>query len=412
VDRYDPLPDAPSPEFGVRALRPGVPASFGYLGVLALPLAALGLAYGRRRVRVPLFVMLVLATTVLALAGHSLLFSLLLALPSPLRSMNHYGDLLYRGGGFLLLLFAAGLGLEAAERRRLALRRLPLLFVAASVATSLVWLRAGAPPQSLVGFGVALMAGYVVVLAWAQAGLRASRARAFVWGLLGLALIDVSTLALWHVRLVMFEAPEAGGAAASESPEQDLDSKTQRPVLMRDVKQLRSLPLHQLPAVAAFCRAHAHAELPTQADLARAVEGPKGARSLALPAQLAADPALRPFFDAPADAPCAARLEVLSDYNSQRVSVTAAQPSLVFFRDADSRHWHATIGGAPASIHRAFGAFKAVAVPAGRSELRLRFAPPRVGMALIAAYSALGLLAANVLRRRPELEPTAQPEQQ
>ena len=118
-----------------------------------------------------------------------------------------------------------------------------------------------------------------------------------------------------------------------------------------------------------------------------------------------------PFLDAPAAEGCATRLEVRSDYNSTRLRVTAAQPALVFVRDAYSRHWHATIDGSRAIIHPALGAFKAIPVPAGRSELQLRFSPPWVGMSLIAAYAAIVLLAASLLRRRrPDAKRSTAPE--
>jgi hypothetical protein len=403
-DRYDPSPDAPAPEFGVRALEPGAPGAFDYLGVLALPLAAVGLAMGRRSLRVPLFVMLVIATTVLALAGHSLLFSLLLAVPTPLRSMNHYGDLLYRGGGFLLLVFAAGLGVEVAERTRRARRRLPALLALSGVVTFATWICVGAPPQSVLGFGVAMLAANAVLLLW----LRKARAPAFAWGLLGLALIDVSTLAFWHVRTVMFEARE-GQAVAAESPAEDLAGKTQKPVLMRNLELLKDVEAHRLPAVGTFCRAHAYADSPTQADVSRAVDGRKEVRSIALPAQLAAEPALQPFLAAPADAGCAARVQVQSDYNEKRLRVSAAQPSLVFFRDTASRHWRATVDGEPAALYPAFGAFQAVVVPAGDVQVRLWFSPPGVGLALGVAYATLAALAVALPWRRADGSRPTQP---
>jgi len=395
-DRYDQAEGSPLSEFRAAGLQPGRHGSFGYLGVLAIPLAGLGLVYGRRRLRLPLFIMLVVAMTVLALPGVSPPFSALLVFPSPLRSMNHYGDLLYRGGGFLLILFAAGLGLEAAIRRRDVLRRLPPLLAATSLLSLAVWLHFGRPIQSLVGFTAAVTVSLFVLLLWAGRLPRRSRSGLLAAGVLGLTAIDVSTAAFWHIRLVMMRPNQQDASG-------DIYAQIQSVVLMRDVKRMgeANLPLERVPPVSGFCSAYSYQGLPTRRDFALAFDVAEARRSLPLPALLRSDDSLRSFFDAPAGG-CRIRFESSGNYNSKRVAVTAEQPSLVLFGDAYSKQWRATIDGKPAPVLRALGAFKAVAVPAGSSVVELRFDPPLVGLALAAAYgilAGLGILALRLPER-------------
>jgi hypothetical protein len=398
-DSYEQAEDGPPSEFGVRGLARGRHGGFNYLGLLAVPLAALGLVYGRRRVRLALFILFVLATTVLILSAYSPWFSMLLVPPTPLRSMNHYSDLLYRGGGFLLVLFASGLGLEAAERRPRVLERLPILFGVSSVVSLSLWLHLGRPAQTLVGLAVALMAGFAVVLLWAARlpGRRSSRLLAS--GVLGLTLIDVSTAAFWHVRLLVLGSPEDYDAGLGKVIGSERGVLV---VMMRETRRMReaNFPLHRLPSVAGYCKAHAYDGLPGRSDLSRALDGPKAERSLPLPERLRHEESLRGFFDGPGEGGCGFRIQARGDYNSRDLSVVAAQPLLVFIGDAYSRHWRATLDGVPAAVLPAFGGFKAVAVPAGRSELQLRFSPPRVGAALAGSYGVLLLLALAVLGRR------------
>lgn len=90
---------------------------YTYLGLPVLALAGLGLLYGRRSMRLRMMVMGMGVFMVGLLAGFSPLFSTILFWETPLRGYNHFSDLLYRGGGCTVLIFMAGLGLEALLRR-------------------------------------------------------------------------------------------------------------------------------------------------------------------------------------------------------------------------------------------------------------------------------------------------------
>jgi uncharacterized membrane protein YfhO len=77
----------------------------------------------------------------------------------------------------------------------------------------------------------------------------------------------------------------------------------------------------------------------------------------------------------------------------------------LFVKDAYCRYWSAKVNGVPVPICRALGNFKALPVPAGPSEVWLRFAPPWVGWAVLLRYAAILGLALGSLwhcwRRAP-----------
>ncbi len=65
------------------------------------------------------------------------------------------------------------------------------------------------------------------------------------------------------------------------------------------------------------------------------------------------------------------------------------QAAWLFWRDAYFPYWTATVNGKDSGIIRAFGAYKAVALPTGESKVSFRFQPTPVAVSLSAAYSAI-----------------------
>jgi hypothetical protein len=77
-------------------------------------------------------------------------------------------------------------------------------------------------------------------------------------------------------------------------------------------------------------------------------------------------------------------------HDEQGVELEADVPreSLVYWSDGYDRHWRATVDGRDVPIHRANLNFKAFAVPAGRSRIRLRYEPVPFLAAVALFYAA------------------------
>jgi hypothetical protein len=90
--------------------------AYNYLGLLALPLTITGLCFGRPIWRKRLFVLLVISSCIVLLSGYSPIFSVILAWPSPLRSVRHFSDVFFRVGGFYFIILSSALGLDVIVR--------------------------------------------------------------------------------------------------------------------------------------------------------------------------------------------------------------------------------------------------------------------------------------------------------
>ena len=75
--------------------------------------------------------------------------------------------------------------------------------------------------------------------------------------------------------------------------------------------------------------------------------------------------------------------------NSSEWIVQARQPGYFVLLDTWAPGWRATVNGEPIAVQRADYAFRAVAVPAGRSVVRLDYHPPGFGAGLLAITATL-----------------------
>jgi hypothetical protein len=89
--------------------------------------------------------------------------------------------------------------------------------------------------------------------------------------------------------------------------------------------------------------------------------------------------------------------------NGYRLRVDAPRPGLVYAADSLLPGWSARVNGRPAAILPANYAFRAVAVPAGPSEVELSYWPPGLTLGLIVTLASLlalgGMLAWPAVRR-------------
>jgi hypothetical protein len=101
-----------------------------------------------------------------------------------------------------------------------------------------------------------------------------------------------------------------------------------------------------------------------------------------------------------AAAPCAGAARAVRLQPALReYEVQAPEAGHLLLRDTYAQGWRAWVDGTPAPVHAAGGRHQAVAVPAGRHQVRLDYAPPglRPGLVLM----ALSVAAAVALALKP-----------
>jgi hypothetical protein len=376
--------------------------SYGYLGILCLPLAFLGLAFGRPPWRNRLLFLIAAVSAVILLSGYSPIFSGVLALPGPLRAVNHFSDTPFRLGLFFLLILAAGLGAERLlEGRRFHRRVFAASFaISALFSVALFIAVSGLPPggmspafRTVFGFLLIMIFLFAVYIARLSFSGNESRREKLVTALLLLTLVDVSSASFLHMRETIW------GMAVSfkNSPIDQLgpgDPRLRRytdtVLTLRGVKQLsdRGLDPAAFPKTAFSSAARAR----PAGDPLKPGDTPELAY-VGLPERFRADPAFARFFDAgPGPAAGKTLVSGTSSYNRLHFEVETEQDALFFVRDAYSPYWKARVNGEPVGIAPAFGAFKAVPVPAGRSRVDFTFKPPALPLALLTAYLAIILV--------------------
>jgi uncharacterized membrane protein YfhO len=86
--------------------------------------------------------------------------------------------------------------------------------------------------------------------------------------------------------------------------------------------------------------------------------------------------------------------------------VEAERVAVVVLRDAYDPGWSARVDGIETTVLRADGRYRAVVVPAGRSEVLLSYRPAGLTAGLLAALAAAAVVAALALRP-PAWKPAA-----
>lgn len=86
--------------------------------------------------------------------------------------------------------------------------------------------------------------------------------------------------------------------------------------------------------------------------------------------------------------------------NEARVVVEASRPALLVQADNWFPYWRATAGGAELPILRANGVIRAIPVPAGRTEITLRFVSPPYELGKKISLATLGLTAVGIFALR------------
>lgn len=388
--------------------------SYVYLGLLALPLAIWGFIYNRSYWRVRFFVLFGIFFSVVILSNYSPLLLTLLVLPTPLQSMCHFADGTYRAGGFVLLILAAGLGLDFLQEKRPENRFFIILFVFSVLisATILFFIDHVSKSVYIVIFSLVVFLGIIfsILLLWLtnQNNSNNNVDKRLIFGLiLFFTLIDVSSIAHLHVKKVMVSNLQQEKKLSGDVAYSDLQNPDHIGVVSREAnnqadtdlttKSLLDLrregfPLEQLPVYSLFARAHIPKTF-SREDFDNILKS----RSLALSEDALKSPEAKGNdFNELLKAGFEEENTLLGQYILQKKTysslyfkVNTSKPALLFVRDGYNPYWKAKVNGNNATVFRAFGHFKAVIVPKGESEVIFKFRPQGILPSLFLAYLSI-----------------------
>jgi hypothetical protein len=372
--------------------------SYEYINLMVVPLAIIGLLYGRRPYRIPLLLLAFVLPMVVVLNNGSPFTGMLLSLPSPFQSMRHLGDAYMRSGGFFPLIFAGAFGVEAlalnySQARRIApwlVMAMTIIAIATSVANSANHaMFTGIPVGLLLTLGICM----TISLIW----LRDPEMPSAVKILLVLALVDGSTFAYWHVSrylVLQFQEGKADTLPIDHHVKGLIQSKQKSGLIQRGVD------LKQLPAPRLFYAVRSVAEV-TPADFQSANQ-PSGS-SLAVSADGAGELGSELSTQSPGESGNGSVTAIDSGANRQEYRVVSPRPAVLFVPTLDIKGWRATVNGHSERIVNALGAFMAVPVPAGPSIVTMEFQPRAFAAGLAFAYLSFMIAIGLALGVRVEL---------
>jgi len=355
-------------------------ASIHYLCLLALPLSIAGLVYGGRILRLGVFIALLAMAAVVSLSAWSPVFKPVINAVGVLQANNHWSDLAFRAGGYLIFVLLASMGFQLiCDGHRRAVRVLPWLIGGNLALTAAVF--AAYEPAEMMGnpaFGLAVVLSglFVVINIWLR-GARRQR-RGLLMLLIFMTAVDMSTFAFLHMRKTVNNVP----SRAFSRPDK----------LMED-----NVGLDTGNDWGRF-------------DFAEKLISFKAYRDLHLAGQLEQPIPRFQLFRPGGNQKLEGKVEIVSQsYNDLNLRVTSPEAAALFVRDGYSPYWKIKVAGASVPFEKADGIFKLFAVPAGTSEIHMRFSPPAVGWALLLAYTqllALAVLAFSSARNQESRPPS------
>jgi hypothetical protein len=348
--------------------------AYYYLGLLILPLVGLFFIYGRPRERSALLVLFAIAFGMVSLSAYSPFFSCLLIWDTPLRSCNHYSDVSFKAGGFILLLFAAGLGVDTLDRRP-GLWRIFKLFLAISIAVDvavyLAWFGHAAGASSFFGLLLLQSAFYFITAHWLGRGERVAKT-AFLFVLL----FDVATHAFLYVRLIEKAQFRLDSGLTAFTPIEEKESPTGVGMIMSDHPHYYTNRLLMLKPLV---------------QLARAGWDPAGLPSAAI-FQVPSGASSSSFSDRWREvAKQTSVLPTRLTYNTREYDLNLDKEANLFIRDGYSPYWRCWVNSQPVPITRDLLNFKSIHLDSGYSHVELRFEPPFLGQAIALAYAQIAL---------------------
>ena len=390
--------------------------SINYMGILCLPLTIIGLLYGKT-IKGQLFCFLAITFGIACLSSYSPFMYMLMVLFKPLQSNSHFSDLIFRAGGYLILIFASAEGLKTiAEGNSRVLKMfvriiLLLFFVYTIIHIAIV---KGAVTGSIYfGFMIFLTFLFVVLLKWLIDSRNKLKTRRIMIGLFLLLLLDLSTYAFLHVRSII-DTPGAAyiNQRISEEKADDLMGtkmfnnhphiNANTMIMYNQYLKMRRLKFEPktIDKFRLFNAAHINENMEKEIRHIKN-KGFDGYKSLVLsPKGLSKMSNFTLFLDESAKShkDVIGHIKPIEQtYNSYEFDILADQTALFFIRDAYSPFWKAWINGEKVNIARALYNFKAVVVPEGESKVVMKFSPPLIKESLFFAYFVIIILGILVI---------------
>lgn len=336
-------------------------AGYMYLGALTLPLAFLGITFGQKPWRFRLLLLMAFFSIAVMLGGYSAILSILYLPDSPLRAVNHFGDMTFINGLFALIILAAGLGYEALIISRLKRIR-PVFFAAggvwllaisgAVVAALYITFAVRVPAEaSIIGFMASLCFFYLPFLfwVWLKPGFGKPLQILFVC----ILFLDLTCSMYLYVRFQIL--PQSVKVADDYQPFAALDKRLNLQeniiLVLKDITTLKEKT----------------GSIPDIPELGILGNG-----------------GITPINNNPS--------QLRKSYNHLTVTVTTEEEAKLVWRDSWFKWWRATVNGKPVPIEKYLGAFKAVAVPRGESTVTFTFRPQSLFYSLIAGWSCVLML--------------------
>lgn len=390
--------------------------SINYLGILSLPLMLLGLIYGSRIIRIPLLLMIMIASAVVVLGSASPVLSLLLSIDSPLRSNNHFSDLFFRSGGFLLIIFSAALGLNTLMKCNMKIRIFFMATLAVSSVTGMAihfyYNKTQCFYSPIFGeFAVVLVLFMVLLLNYFR-----GRKKIFLYAILALTFIDLSTFTDINVKKFKFNKGDNFFQISEEPNRDNIGLLNAVPgcyagsiIINKNLKAIQNekfLPLQRLSRFSLSGSFHASSDM--KEEISQYNQG-KNYKSLPLSENDISKPEFNCFagkLNSSEDSRAiSGSIDIVrQSYNQLELKIKSSGEGVLFIRDEYSPYWKAWLNDKRTDIARAFFNFKAVVIPGGESTLLLKFEPPYIGFFMLIAYVSIIVIAVVLIGGRNKKE--------
>jgi hypothetical protein len=370
--------------------------SYIYMGILCLPLTIYALINSKTIIFRRFLICFILAFLIFNLSSMSPFFSAILALPSPLKGNNHFGDAFFRAGGFLIILLCATQGFDILQKNLNSESFKKIFSICFLINVILYLTHLNLEVLSKLVFGIYFTAGIMVLIVILRCKSKLNYTHAINF-LLFLNLIDVSSIAYSYIRSEMLTNKNKE-ISEQENPnhlginDRYLNEYADSILMYQgffDMLKLGNNP-NVIPAIGFYSKIHQQSNIQSELQALTDTSSPEANRSLNLAPEFTQIPPFNNFLNNFTSSNPNGKVELIyQSYQQLKLKITTDNNALFFLRDAYSPYWEATVNDVETPIARAFFNFKAIPVPKGESILSLQFKPPYVTTLYFLAYLSI-----------------------